>query len=157
MRLYLEAESKNKVGYTPDWLKVTFYENGEQMKLTLDIQGDIDYDKGCLSCRCKGNLIPWVLYNCENGDEIDLYSMTDEQVEKIFPDERIAKIICGSSDHIIGIYPVTNGDCEDEEILKRAEDDTVSDGKGSFEMFTSDVKGEHHYHKEFEFETELNV
>lgn len=153
MRLYLEAESKNRVGYTPDWLEVTFYENGKQMELTLDIQGDIGYDDKCLSCRCKGDLIPWVLYDCENGDEVDLYSMTDEQIEKMFPDERVAKIICEGSDYRIGIHPVTNGDCDDEEIFDVAKDDEVSDGKGSFEMF---VDGEY-YHKEFEFETELNI
>ena len=153
MRLYLNAESKNNIGYTPDWLKVSYQENGEDFELTLDIQGDIEYDTDCLNCRCKGDLIPWVLYDCENGDEIDLYSMTDEQIEKIFPDERVAKIICDGSDHRIGIYPVTNGDCEDEEIFEMAEDDDVSDGKGSFAML---VDGEY-YHKEFEFETELNI
>ena len=153
MRLYLNAKSKNNVGYTPDWLKVTFYENGKQMELTLDIQGDIGYDDKRLSCRCKGDLIPWVLYDCESGDEVDLYSMTDEQIEKIFSDERIARIICEGSDYRIGIFPVTNGDCDDEEIFKMAEDDDVSGGKGSFEMFANDE----HYHKEFEFETELNI
>ena len=153
MRLYLEAESKNRVGYTPDWLEVTFYENGKQMELTLDIQGDIGYDDKCLSCRCKGYLIPWVLYDCESGDEVDLYSMTDEQIEKILPDERIAEIICEGSDHRIGIYPVTNGDFADEEIFDMAKDDDLSDGKGSFEM---SVDGEC-YHKEFEFKTELNI
>ena len=154
MRLYLSAESQNKVGYTPDWLKVSFYENGERMELTLDIQGDIDYDKYCLSCRCKGELIPWVLYNCETGDEIDLYSLKDERVEDIFPDERVAKIICESEDYEIGIYPVTNGDCDDKEIFKSAEEDSVSNCKGSFEMFIDDEK---YYQKDFEFETELNI
>ena len=153
MRLYLEAESKNKVGYTPDWLKVTFLENGKQMELTLDIQGDIGYDDKCLSCRCKGDLIPWVLYDCENGDEVDLYSMTDEQIEKMFPDERVAKIICEGSDHRIGIYPVTNGDCDDEKVFEKAEEDTVNNCKGFFEMFINDKC----FEKEFEFETELNI
>ena len=154
MRLYLSAESKNKVGYTPDWLKVSFYENGERMELTLDIQGDIDYDEECLSCRCKGELIPWVLYNCETGEEIDLYSLTDERVEDMFPDERVAKIICESEDYEIGIYPVTNGDCDDKEIFKRAENDILSGCKGSFEMFIDD---ENYSLKDFEFETELNI
>ena len=153
MRLYLEAESKNRVGYTPDWLRVTFYENGKQMGLTLDIQGEIDYDDKSLSCRCKGDLIPWVLYDCENGDEVDLYSMTDGHIEKIFPDERVAKIVCEGSDHRIGIYPVTNGDCDDEEIFDMAENDDVSDGKGCFEMFVDDKW----YEKRFKFETELNI
>lgn len=153
MRLYLNAESKNKVGYTPDWLKVSFYKNDELMELTLDIQGEIGYDENCLSCCCKGDLIPWVLYNCESGDETDLYSLTDEQVKDIFPDERIAKVICESKDYEIGIYPVTNGDCNDAEIFKIAESDIVSNGRGYFEMFID----EHCYHKEFEFETELNI
>ena len=154
MRLYLDAESKNKVGYTPDWLKVSYYKNGERIELVLDIQGDIGYDEDCLSCRCKGDLIPWVLYNCESGDEIDLYSLTDAQIEDMFPDEKVAKIICESEDYEIGIYPVTNGDCDDDEIFERAEDDVVSNGKGSFEMFVND---EHCYQKDFEFETELNI
>ena len=29
MRLYLSAESKNNIGYTPDWLKVHYKENGQ--------------------------------------------------------------------------------------------------------------------------------
>ena len=95
-----------------------------------------------------------MLYNCETGDEIDLYSLTDERVEDMFPDERIAKIICESEDYEIGIYPVTNGDCDDKEIFKRAEDDSVSNCKGSFEMFIDD---KNYYQKDFEFETDLNI
>lgn len=154
MRLYLNAESKNKVGYTPDWLRVSFYENGERMELTLDIQGDIDYDKNCLSCRCKGELLLWVLYNCESGDEVDLNSLSDKEIDAIFPDERVAKIICESEDYEIGIYPVTNGNSDDEEVFRKAEDDSLTNCKGSFEMFVDD---EHYYHKDFEFETELNI
>lgn len=153
MRLYLEAKSKNKIGYTPDWLKVSFYEDGELLELTLDIQGEIDYDENCLSCRCKGVLIPWVLYNCESGDETDLYSLTDEQVKDIFPDDRIAKIICESENYEIGIFPVTNGDRNDVEVFKMAKDDIISNEKGSFEMFVD----EHCYNKEFEFEAEINI
>lgn len=153
MRLYLEAESKNRVGYTPDWLRVSFYENGERMELTIDIQGDIGYEDGCLSCRCKGELILWVLSNCESGDEVNLYSMTDEEVNALFPDERVAKIICESEDYEIGIYPVTNGDCNDEEIFERAEEDELSNCNGFIEIFVNDKW----YEKEFEFETELNI
>ena len=153
MRLYLNAESKNKVGYTPDWLRVSFYENGERIELTLDIQGVTDYDDDCLSCRCKGDLLPWVLYNCESGKEIDLYSLTEKEIDDILPDEKVAKIICESEDYEIGIYPVTNGDCNEEEVFERAKDDKVSNGEGSFEMFVDDK----YYYKDFEFETELNI
>lgn len=43
MRLYLNAESKNEISYTPDWLKFSYKENGENFELTLDIQGEIDH------------------------------------------------------------------------------------------------------------------
>ena len=153
MRLSLNAESKNKVGYTPDWLRVSFDANGHRMELTLDIQGEIGYDEHTLYCSCKGDLIPWVLCDCETGDEVDLYSLTDEQVEDMFADERIAKIICDSEDYEIGIYPVTYLDCDEEEIFQRAKDDSLGNCEGFFEMF---VDGQW-YEKEFKFETDLNV
>ena len=42
MRLYLEAKSKNNIGYTPDWIKIDYEENGILYTLTLDLQGDIE-------------------------------------------------------------------------------------------------------------------
>ena len=57
MRLYLDAESKNNIGYTPDWLKVSYKENRQDYELVLDIQAWIDYDSKRLSCRCKGDYV----------------------------------------------------------------------------------------------------
>ena len=147
MRLYLSAESKKKIGYTPDWLKVRYEENGTMLELTLDIQGTIDYKKEKLSCRCKGELIPWVLWNCETGEEIDLSSLTEEEVEIAFPDKRIAEIVCNSETYEIGLYPI-------HEDFDLAEDDVLSDCEAYFEMY---VDEDHYYEKEFQFETELNV
>ena len=149
MRLYLYAESKNNIGYTPDWLKVTYEEDGEQFDLVLDIRGEIGYDKEKLNCRCKGELIPWVLWNCETGDEIDLGSMDEEEVNAMFPDKRIAELICNSETYEVGIYPVG-----DDEVFELAEDDKLSNRKGTFEMY---VDADHYYEKEFEFEVELNI
>ena len=149
MRLYLDAKSKNNIGYTPDWLKVTYEENGERLDLTLDIQGEIGYDPKCLSCRCKGDLIPWVLWNCETGDEIDLSSMDEDEVEAILPYKRVAEIVCNSDSYEIGIYPVKDND----ETFKLAEEDKLSDCKGYVEIH---VDGDD-YTKEFEFDIELNI
>ena len=60
--------------------------------MTLDIQGEIGYSPDSLDCRCKGELIPWVLYDLETGDETDLYSLSNEEVENILPDIKIAEI-----------------------------------------------------------------
>lgn len=149
MRLYLSAESKNNIGYTPDWLKASYEEDGQEFELTLDIQGDIDYDTDCLSCRCKGDLIPWVLYNCENGDEIDLYDLSEEEADKMFPIKRIIELLQVGTDFRIGVYPTDDRD----EIFKLAEEDILSKCTGFCELYD----GENYYEIHFEFEPELNV
>lgn len=146
MRLYLNAESKNKIGYTPDWLKVSYKENEQNMELTLDIQGEIDYDTDCLSCRCKGDLIPWVLNNCENGDEIDLYDMPTEKVDEMFPIKKIAEILQGGTNFVIGVYP------PNDRHLESAGEDILSNCTGLCELYD----GENDYKIRFEFETEFN-
>lgn len=153
MRLYLYAESKNKIGYIPDWLKINFRKGGELMELTLDIQGEIDFSKDDLSCRCKGDLIPWVLYDYESGDETDLYSLTDAQIENTFTAEEIAKAICESENYEVGIYPAPGGDCDEDEVFEKAKRDTMSKAQGSFEM----VVDGRSYYKEFVFATELTI
>lgn len=150
MRLYLYGKSKYNIGYTPDWLKVMFEEDGQAFELVLDIQGSIDYLKDSLSCRCKGDLIPWVLWNCETGDETDLSLMDEEEIETMFPDKRIAEIICNSDTFEIGVYPVSDSD----ETFELAEKDKLSNCKGTFEMY---IDEEHYYEKEFEFDVELNI
>lgn len=150
MRLYLSAESKNKITYTPDWLKVTYEEDGKMYDLVLDIQGSIDYQKERLSCRCKGDLIPWVLWNCETGEEIDLSLLTEEECEIAFPNKRIAEIVCNSDTFEIGVYPVDDND----EICELAMDDVFSDCEGFFEIY---VDADNYCTKEFTFDTEVNV
>lgn len=150
MRLYLSAKSKLNIGYTPDWIKVTYEQDGKDFELTLDIQGTIDYSPGSLDCRCKGELIPWVLYDLETGDETDLYSMSDEEIEDMFPDKRIAEIICNSANYDIGIYPI----CDTDEEFALSENDKLTNCEGCFEMY---IDEEHCYTKDFKFEAELNI
>ena len=150
MRLYLEAESKNNVGYTPDWLKVTYKEDGETLELTLDIRGEIGYDPDRLSCRCKGDLIPWVLLNCDTGVEVDFDSLSEEEANAILPNDRIAEIICQSNIYEVGIYPVDDG----SESFEQAENDILSNCKGSLEIYVDENQ---YYTKDFDFTTELNI
>ena len=144
MRLYLSANSKNQVGYTPDWLKVSFKENEKKYDLVLDIQGETDYDANTLCCRCKGELTPWVLLD-NDGDDMDLNELPEEEVNMKFPPERIAEIICNSEYYEVGIYPVNN--------IEAAYDDILTECHGSIEIY---VDENHYYEKEFDFEVELN-
>lgn len=150
MRLYLSATSMLNIGYTPDWLKVTYEQDGKYFELTLDIQGEIGYSPDSLDCRCKGELIPWVLYDLETGDETDLYSLSNEEVENILPDIKIAEIICNSENYEIGIYPV----CDTDEVFSWAENDKLTDCNGCVEIY---IDEEHYYIKDFKFNVELNI
>lgn len=150
MRLYLSAESKQNIGYTPDWLRVQFNHDGKEFELTLDIQGDIDYSPDTLNCRCKGELIPWVLNDLEEGDETDLSTLSVEEIESVWPDKKIAEIIRNSNYYEIGIYPVHDND-EGFELAKK---DTLNNCKGTLEIY---IDENNQYAVDFEFETELNI
>lgn len=148
MRLYLNAESKNNVGYIPDWMRVSYQKDDQEYELTLDIQAWIDYDNKCLSCRCKGDLIPWALWNYATCEETDLSSLSEEELDTIFPSKKIAEIVCNSDTFEVGIYPTDN------ENFDLAESDVLSQCEGSFEMT---VSGNKYYQKDFQFTTELNL
>lgn len=143
MILYLDAKSKNGVGYIPDWIQATYDEDGHQFKLTLDIQGWIDYDKDCLSCRCKGELVPWTLVNLEDGNEVDLSEMSEEEVEEKYPDKKLFEIFAKGYDFLVGVYPVDDDNYDNTDRLEK--------GVGSVE-FSGKI-----HSINFEFDTEVNV
>lgn len=74
MRLYLDANSKNHIGYTPDFLII---ENSGNTYI-YDVQGEIDYDPTRLACRVKGDLF----IEKEDEDGINDYFELSEEDEK---------------------------------------------------------------------------
>ncbi len=152
MRLYLSANSKKKVGYVPDWIKFNYKENDQSYELTLDIQGWIDYDGETLNCRCKADLVPWTLYNQTDGSELDLYDMDEEEVDAMFPYNKIVNIFREGTDFVVGIYP------DNDERLDDAEEDVLSDCKGSYDTFIEDTDmcTSIHISGNFAFETEFS-
>lgn len=58
MRLYLSANSKEHQGYTPDWIRIHFKENEQELELTMDITGETDYNPTTIDCCTKGQLQP---------------------------------------------------------------------------------------------------
>ena len=149
MKLYLDAKSKNNIGYTPDWLKIDYEENGIAYTLTLDLRGEIDYDKKTLSCRYKGALIPWTLYCNETGDELIFSEMEDYKAESIMPVEKILSIIENGTNYVVGIYPMNDS----KKMCKLAESDELTECSGLICISSDDKDLE----KEFIFETELNI
>lgn len=110
MRLYLNADSKNHIGYTPDTLIVKNQGN----EYVYDIQGSVDYDKDGLNCRVKGIL-------ALRDDDLDDYIELDDQGYK-----KLAKMLCDPTTTVaIAIYP----DSEFEHLTEQLETDEVS-GRG---------------------------
>jgi len=150
MRLYLSAESKNKVGYTPDWVQVSYEdENGKGISLTFDIRGEIDYDRDTLSCRCKGDLIPWALWP-DDEDEVDLSEMDEDELNALYPVTKIIDIFNRGYDFTVGIYPVD--DTESNEML--VDTDILINCKGKLEMY--DEENDEILESYFEFGIEVN-
>lgn len=58
MKLYLSG--KTTIGYTPDWIRIEYFDKmlSKNVELTMDIQGEIDYSTETLNVRAKGELIP---------------------------------------------------------------------------------------------------
>ena len=147
MRLYLNATSKNKIGYTPDWLKVTYTnEKGEDIELTLDIQGFTDYHTDGLNCRTKGELLPWTTYDLETGEETDLSKI--ENIEWLYSVEELLNIIENGMNHIIGVFPA---DTSEEGIAAAEAVDGEDLDYGEAELMWGERT------VSFTFETELNT
>jgi hypothetical protein len=142
MKLYCQANSKSNIGYVPEWLRVYFFteeamklpeEEREYSYVTFDLQGSIDYDASSLNCRVKGDMIPWV--KCIDGDEVDLSSMTNEELETEYPNSKIIDMIRNAKQLqedtdayfiTLGIYPIQD---DDDAVWDAAEEDVLSDGQ----------------------------
>lgn len=147
MRLYLSAENKTEIKYTPDWIQMTV----DNKEMTFDIQGWIDYGEG-LQCRCKADLVPWVLCDLDNDDEIDLYDIEDYNLTPTEIYDWFEK----GRDFLVGVYPQEPNDLETEEDYKmfwdKVHDDKFGVGDGEFDIM---VDGELKQF-EFNFEVEFN-
>lgn len=113
MKLYLSG--KTKIGYTPDWIRIEYFDEtlDKNVELTMDIQGEINYSTETLNVRAKGELIPWVYYTEDN--EIDLSKLPEKEAlkyEKLFN-----KYITKTSDITIGLYPEPEDFNESESLV----------------------------------------
>lgn len=153
MRLYIEAKNIQEIGYTPDWLTITYKnENDEPIELILDILGEVAYSSQSLDCGVKGDLTPLMERNMETGIETELNGMSEEEIEKQYPAQRLWEFMDKSSRFVVGLYPVYDCDRDGEEIFNTAMMDQFTSCYGVIEI---NVNGEIKT-KEFEFVAELN-
>lgn len=111
MRLYLNADSENKVTYTPDTLIVQL---GKKRRV-YDIQGWTDFDTDGLKTRTKGELRKRVgndFVDMSHKDEIELANM----------------LINPKTDVIVSIYPAW------EEVAFKCDTDRLTNCFGDLEL-----------------------
>lgn len=155
MRMLLEANSANQISYTPDWIQLSYEDEGKTYELTLDVRGDISVpyyaDDKKMICRAKGNLVPWVLTD-EEGNEANFNEFTFDIIKQCFPESRILKLFKKST-ILVGFYPLPNLDSTLQDMFEKVGKDIISDGKGKVEFFI-DGKTQSY---EFKFDSEVNL
>lgn len=144
MRLYLSADTKEKIGYTPDWIRVSYTEGGTDYELTLDIFSEIDYMPDTLDCRCKGDLEPFSLVNRTTGEDVNLEAI--ENIEEVFSIKKLADIFRYGRDIAVSLDII-----KDEEWYELARKDEFSNCRGTLCLFD----GEEEHEINFTFTPEL--
>lgn len=123
MRLYVNAVSKQHIGYTPDMLYIN---SKEGVRKEYDIQGDDDFDNDGLNCRVKGDLFI--------ANEDDYYEMDDNQIEEL-----VKSLQDKENKIIITIYPVDDSDknlelVSEDELTNCSATLCISNSKQEFEV-----------------------
>lgn len=149
MRLYLSGDSKNQLGYTADWIKFDFKEDGKDCTLTLDLMGETDFDPDNLSLRFKGDVTPWVFECWEDDIDEDLSELDEDELVERFSIKRVIDIIKKAYLFRVGLYPAN----DEDEVIKKAEQDEITDCTGRIEIWCNDEL----FERDFEFEYELNI
>lgn len=145
MRLYLTADSKEQQGYTPDWIRIRFTENGQELELTMDITGETDYNPTNLDCCTKGQLQPWTLYSDNRILDLDEIVETDDDFEYYL--NLFNQNIETAQEIVVGLYPT------DDELYQ---EDVLTNCKGEYEFVLDISKGQSKI-VNFTFETEINI
>ena len=143
MAMGFYGKSALGIGYIPAWIKVCYREGMEKVEVTFDIDGSIEYDTDSLSCRCKCELIPWVM--SVDGEEIDLCDKEIEELDLMFPTEKVLNIFRMGTEYVVGIYPASESGLEVEK------KDKLTDCVGYCNFYV----GDDIQTVNFEFDTEI--
>ena len=137
MRLYLSAQSKFNLGYTPDWIQITIPKPDKPdhtLSLTMDIRGEIGYDLKSVNLSVKGELVPWTLIDSESDKEFDLNDLDDEQ-QLIYYNDLFNNNLDHASEIVIGFYPVDDDSYENHE-----DNDIFTECDGQYEFIDENNK-----------------
>ena len=145
MRLYLSTDSKENQGYTPDWIRIRFTENSQELELTMDITGETDYNPTTLDCQTKGQLQPWTI--ADGSQILDLGEINETNEDFEYYLNLFNQNIETAHEIVVGLYPT------DDELYQ---DDVLTNCQGEYE-FVLDIHKGLSETVNFTFETEINI
>ena len=120
MRLYISGNSKEKIGYVPDYLII---QNGSK-EYQYSIEGECDYDIDNISCRTKGDLL-------KRNDELDEYISLNEEDEK-----EIIKLLKDKNSKItINLYPISPTGDDDSKFYELVKKDVITDCSAELDLW----------------------
>lgn len=151
MRLNLHAKTASKTRYTPDWIAIEFQNQGKNIRLTMDIQGDTNYNEEKSFTQTTGEIYPSE-YRVEQKGKTknkDLFQLSEEKLEYYL--QMFNHMLPKAERVIVEVYPTD--DTNYEEKLKTLDPSKeFAECNGLYEY--EDNFGNNHS-IEFEFECEV--
>lgn len=151
MRLNLHAKTTSEMGYTPDWIAIEFKHQDKNIRLTMGIQGDTNYDEEKHFTQTTDEIYPSEYRIEENGKTKfkDLYQLSEEKLKDYL--QMFNNMLPQAERVIVGVYPTD--DTNYQEGLKTLDPSKeFTDCTGLYEY--EDNFGNNHS-IEFEFECEV--
>lgn len=114
MRLNLHAKTASEMGYTADRIVIEFKHQDKNIRLTMGIQGDTNYDEERQFTQTTGEIYPSE-YRVEQKGKVknkDLFRLSEEKLEDYL--QMFNHILPRAERVIVGVYPTDDTNYEEK-------------------------------------------
>lgn len=151
MRLNLHAKTASETGYTPDWIAIEFQNQGKNIRLTMGIQGDTNYneEKRFTQTTCEIYPSEYRVEQKGKAKNKDLFQLSEEKLEDYL--QMFNHMLSQAERVIVGIYPTDDTNYQEKlKTLDSSKEFTECNGLYEYQ----DNFGNNHS-IEFKFECEV--
>lgn len=105
MRLNLHAKTASEMGYTPDWIAIEFKHQDKNIRLTMGIQGDTNYNEEKSFTQTTGEIYPseYLVEQKGKAKNKDLFQLSEEKIEDYL--QIFNRMLPRAERVIVGVYP----------------------------------------------------
>lgn len=153
MRLSLHAKTASKMDYTPDWIAIEFQHQDKNIRLTMGIQGDTNYDEEKLFTQTTAEIYPSE-YRVEQKGKVknkNLFQLSEEKFEDYL--QMFNHMLPKAERVIVGVHPTDDTNYQEKlKTLDPSKEFTDCTGLYEYQDF---LENNHSIEFEFEFECEV--